>query len=194
LAECLEPLLELLTVRDPKMITLALDAVHGILKFGEKMAEQHCDEIFEGARAVDQIHAVVRAACFKPLLELLTVQDSQIITLALGALHSILRFGEKMAEQHKCPNMSRSRLLELGALEKIERLQYHGSAEVREILTELLGEEGEEGEEAEKLSPRNLRSFLRLASPGTTHLQLRRRFSPLKGRWMLVSAGRPPSE
>lgn len=101
---------------------------------------------FQGS--VEQIHAVVMAGCLEPLLEQLTVSDPKIITVALEALQNIIRAGENVAAQRQCPNMYKIRLVELGASEKIERLQHHECDEVYRKALAIL-EEFFEGEEAD---------------------------------------------
>lgn len=101
---------------------------------------------FQGT--VEQIHAVVVAGCIEPLLEQLSVSDPKIITVALEALQNIIRAGDNVAEQHKCANMYKVRLIELGAAEKIERLQHHEADEVYRKSLNIL-EEFFEGEEAD---------------------------------------------
>lgn len=101
---------------------------------------------FQGT--VEQIHAVVMAGCLEPLLEQLSVSDPKIITVALEALQNIIRAGDNVAELHKCPNMYKVRLIELGAATKIEQLQHHEADEVYRKSLNIL-EEFFEGEEAD---------------------------------------------
>eukprot|EP00756_Hemistasia_phaeocysticola_P021985 Hpha_TRINITY_DN15805_c0_g3::TRINITY_DN15805_c0_g3_i1::g.190162::m.190162 len=101
---------------------------------------------FQGT--IEQIHAVVMAGCLEPLLDQLSVSDPKIITVALEALQNIIRAGENVAASRQCPNMYKIRLVELGASEKIERLQHHECDDVYRKALAIL-EEFFEGEEAD---------------------------------------------
>ena len=102
-----------------------------------------------------QIKFLVSQGCIRPLCDLLTVNDSKIVSIALEGLENILKVGESESKKtgtgthtHNTHNLMATYIAEAEGLTKIEELQQHENNEIYEkcikILDTYFGVEEEE--------------------------------------------------
>jgi len=96
----------------------------------------------------EQIKFLVQQGCIRPLCDLLSVNDTKIVTIALEGLENILKVGDddtKLTGQH---NQMATYIAEAEGLTKIEELQQHSNNDIYEkcikILETYFGVEDEE--------------------------------------------------
>ena len=103
----------------------------------------------------NQIKFLVQQGCIRPLCDLLTVNDSKIVTIALEGLENILKVGEEDAKTSGSHNVMATYIAEAEGLSKIEELQQHSNNDIYEkcikILETYFGVEDEE--EMAQLAP-----------------------------------------
>ena len=96
----------------------------------------------------EQIKFLVQQGCIRPLCDLLTVNDSKIVTIALEALENILKVGEADAKESGTHNQMATLIAEAEGLTKIEDLQAHNNNEIYQksinMLENYFGVEDEE--------------------------------------------------
>jgi HEAT repeat protein len=94
-----------------------------------------------------QIKFLVQQGCIRPLCDLLSVNDSKIVTIALEGLENILKVGEEEAKTTGHNQMA-TYVSEAEGLTKIEELQQHSNNDIYEkcikILETYFGVEDEE--------------------------------------------------
>mmetsp|Transcript_2250 Transcript_2250/g.3524 ORF Transcript_2250/g.3524 Transcript_2250/m.3524 type:complete len:557 (+) Transcript_2250:106-1776(+) len=94
-----------------------------------------------------QIKFLVQQGCIRPLCDLLSVNDSKIVTIALEGLENILKVGEEDAKTTGHNQMA-TYVSEAEGLTKIEELQQHSNNDIYEkcikILETYFGVEDEE--------------------------------------------------
>jgi importin subunit alpha-1 len=79
----------------------------------------------------EQIRYLVTQQCIRPLCDLLTVQDSRIINVALEGIENILKLGEEDKEKSGAELNDFSRLVEeADGMDKLETLQSHANDEI----------------------------------------------------------------
>lgn len=102
-----------------------------------------------------QIKFLVQQGCIRPLCDLLNVNDSKIVTIALEGLENILKVGEEEAKTTGQHNVMATFIAEAEGLTKIEELQQHSNNDIYEkcikILETYFGVEDEE--EMAQLAP-----------------------------------------
>jgi len=95
-----------------------------------------------------QIKFLVKQGCIRPLCDLLTVNDTKIVTIALEGLENILKVGEEDSKVNGGHNMMATFIAEAEGLTKIEELQHHQNNDIYEkcikILETYFGVEDEE--------------------------------------------------
>lgn len=95
----------------------------------------------------NQIKFLVQQGCIRPLCDLLAVNDTKIITIALEGLENILKVGEEDAKTTGINQMA-TFVSEAEGLNKIEELQQHSNNDIYEkcvkILETYFGVEDEE--------------------------------------------------
>jgi len=95
-----------------------------------------------------QIKFLVKQGCIRPLCDLLTVNDTKIVTIALEGLENILKVGEEDSKGNGGHNMMATFIAEAEGLTKIEELQHHQNNDIYEkcikILETYFGVEDEE--------------------------------------------------
>ncbi|KAI2493455.1 importin alpha [Fragilaria crotonensis] len=95
----------------------------------------------------NQIKFLVQQGCIRPLCDLLGVNDTKIITIALEGLENILKVGEEDAKTTGVNQMA-TFISEAEGLNKIEELQQHSNNDIYEkcvkILETYFGVEDEE--------------------------------------------------
>lgn len=95
----------------------------------------------------NQIKFLVQQGCIRPLCDLLGVNDSKIVTIALEGLENILKVGEEDAKTTGVNQMG-TYISEAEGLNKIEELQQHSNNDIYEkcikILETYFGVEDEE--------------------------------------------------
>lgn len=95
-----------------------------------------------------QIKFLVSQGCIRPLCDLLTVNDSKIVSIALEGLENILKVGEAESKETGTHNLMATYIAEAEGLNKIEELQQHENNEIYEkcikILETYFGVEDEE--------------------------------------------------
>eukprot|EP01098_Paradermamoeba_levis_P007322 TRINITY_DN3018_c0_g1_i1.p1 TRINITY_DN3018_c0_g1~~TRINITY_DN3018_c0_g1_i1.p1 ORF type:complete len:555 (-),score=172.84 TRINITY_DN3018_c0_g1_i1:445-2010(-) len=103
----------------------------------------------------DQIRYLVSQGCIKPLCDLLSVQDSRIISVALEGLENILKIGEMDKDTHSGSNIFAQYIEEAEGLEKVERLQKHQNNDIYERSVRMLETYfgAEEDEEDQSIMP-----------------------------------------
>eukprot|EP00544_Gedaniella_sp_CCMP2646_P010922 CAMPEP_0202480152 /NCGR_PEP_ID=MMETSP1361-20130828/253_1 /ASSEMBLY_ACC=CAM_ASM_000849 /TAXON_ID=210615 /ORGANISM="Staurosira complex sp., Strain CCMP2646" /LENGTH=557 /DNA_ID=CAMNT_0049107563 /DNA_START=41 /DNA_END=1714 /DNA_ORIENTATION=- len=96
----------------------------------------------------EQIKFLVQQGCIRPLCDLLTVNDTKIVTIALEGLENILKVGDEEARQTGGHNPMATFVAEAEGLVKIEELQQHSNNDIYEkcikILETYFGVEEEE--------------------------------------------------
>ena len=96
----------------------------------------------------NQIKFLVQQGCIRPLCDLLSVNDSKIVTIALEGLENILKIGEEDAKTTGLHNVMATYIAEAEGLSKIEELQQHSNNDIYEkcikILETYFGVEDEE--------------------------------------------------
>lgn len=102
-----------------------------------------------------QIKFLVQQGCIRPLCDLLNVNDSKIVTIALEGLENILKVGEEESKTTGQHNVMATFIAEAEGLTKIEELQQHSNNDIYEkcikILETYFGVEDEE--EMAQLAP-----------------------------------------
>lgn len=102
-----------------------------------------------------QIKFLVQQGCIRPLCDLLGVNDSKIVSIALEGLENILKVGEEDAKATGQHNPMATYIAEAEGLTKIEELQQHSNNDIYEkcikILETYFGVEDEE--EMAQLAP-----------------------------------------
>jgi len=102
----------------------------------------------------EQIRYLVSQGCIKPLCDLLSAQDSRIISVALEGLENILKVGQTDRD-HTQNNLFATFIEEADGLDKIEKLQKHQNNDIYDrslrILETYFG--GEEEEEDTNITP-----------------------------------------
>ncbi|GMI28187.1 hypothetical protein TeGR_g10133, partial [Tetraparma gracilis] len=79
----------------------------------------------------EQIKYLVHQGCIGPLCDLLKVQDTKIITVALEGLENILKVGDKEMKEKGLPRNEFARYIEEAeGLSKIEDLQHHENDDI----------------------------------------------------------------
>lgn len=119
-----------------------------------------CNAIAGGS--YKQILFLVKQACIKPLCDILTSSDTQLVMICLESLEKILKVGEacdtRHAEGNQCTETNvnpHAQLIEdAEGLEKIESLQSHENSDIYEMAVKILEtywleEEGEDEVEEE---------------------------------------------
>jgi len=105
----------------------------------------------------DQIKFLVSQGCIPPLCDLLTVQDTKIVVVALEGLENILKVGQDEAGFHAGTNPMAHIVHEAEGLEKIEQLQGHENEDVYnkavKILETYFGAEDEDDGVAPAIAP-----------------------------------------
>jgi len=95
-----------------------------------------------------QLKFLVKQGCIRPLCDLLTVNDTKIVTIALEGLENILKVGEEDSKVNGGHNMMATFIAEAEGLTKIEELQHHQNNDIYEkcikILETYFGVEDEE--------------------------------------------------
>merc|ERR1711998_543060 len=87
----------------------------------------------------EQIRYLVTQQCIRPLCDLLTVQDSRIINVALEGIENILKLGEDDKEQTCAETNDFSRLVEeADGMDKLEALQSHQNDEIYQRAVKIL--------------------------------------------------------
>jgi len=97
----------------------------------------------------NQIKFLVAQGCIRPLCDLLTVNDTKIVTIALEGLENILRVGDSDVKSGVAShNQMATFIAEADGLNKIEELQQHNNNDIYEkcikILETYFGVEDEE--------------------------------------------------
>mmetsp|Transcript_912 Transcript_912/g.1384 ORF Transcript_912/g.1384 Transcript_912/m.1384 type:complete len:509 (-) Transcript_912:558-2084(-) len=96
----------------------------------------------------DQIKYLVQQGCIRPLCDLLSVNDTKIVTIALEGLENILKVGDEDAKLTNENNIMATYIAEAEGLTKIEELQQHTNNDIYEkcikILETYFGIEDEE--------------------------------------------------
>ena len=77
-----------------------------------------------------QIKFLVQQGCIRPLCDLLTKSDPEIVTIALKGIENILRVGKEEARALNAPNQMAIYVIEAEGLEKIEDLQQHSNDDI----------------------------------------------------------------
>jgi importin subunit alpha-2 len=85
-----------------------------------------------------QIKYLVSVGCIKPLCDMLTVQDSRIVTITLEGLENILRVGQKDAPNNGGVNPYSLLIEEAYGLSKIEDLQSHENEQIYRLSSKLI--------------------------------------------------------
>ncbi|AAF26125.1 putative importin alpha [Arabidopsis thaliana] len=115
-----------------------------------------CNAIAGGS--YKQIMFLVKQECIKPLCDLLTCSDTQLVMVCLEALKKILKVGEVFSSRHaegiyQCPqtnvNPHAQLIEEAEGLEKIEGLQSHENNDIYETAVKILETYWMEEEEEE---------------------------------------------
>jgi len=86
----------------------------------------------------EQIKFLVQQGCIRPLCDLLSVNDTKIVTIALEGLENILKVGDddtKLTGQH---NQMATYIAEAEGLTKIEELQQHANNDIYEKCIKIL--------------------------------------------------------
>ena len=87
----------------------------------------------------EQIEYLVQRGCIPPLCDLLTVQDNQIVTVALEGLENMLRVGETAMREKGLPeNPCAQHVENAGGLDKIDALQQHEDNSIYEKALKIL--------------------------------------------------------
>ena len=87
----------------------------------------------------EQIEYLVQHGCIPPLCDLLTVQDNQIVTVALEGLENMLRVGETAMREKGLPeNPCAQHVENAGGLDKIDALQQHEDISIYEKALKIL--------------------------------------------------------
>ncbi|KAM3826471.1 importin subunit alpha-8 [Vipera latastei] len=105
---------------------------------------------FTTGGTVQQVVAMIRAGVLKPLLNLLSIKDSNIILVVLDSLANFFRTAEKLGETEKLGLL----VEELEGVEKIEALQTHENNLIYRAALALI-EKYFSGEEVEDIKPEN---------------------------------------
>lgn len=96
----------------------------------------------------DQLKFLVTQGCVRPLCDLLTVNDTKIVSIALEGLENILKVGEAEAKETGSHNLMATFVAEAEGLNKIEELQQHENNDIYDksvkILETYFGVEDEE--------------------------------------------------
>jgi HEAT repeat protein len=86
----------------------------------------------------EQIKFLVQQGCIRPLCDLLTVNDTKIVTIALEGLENILKVGEEDSKATGTHNQMATFIAEAEGLSKIEDLQQHSNNDIYEKCVKIL--------------------------------------------------------
>lgn len=113
----------------------------------------------------EQIKILVQQGCIPPLCELLTVNDSKIVMVALEGLENILKVGDTESKASGQPNVMAIVINEAEGLTKIENLQQHENEDIYtkavKILEQYFGVEEEDSTIAPVANQQQVRHWCR---------------------------------
>ena len=122
-AKIIKPLDELLQNSELDTQKEAAWAISNAIKFGSHT----------------QIKHLVSCGCVKPLCDLLTCQDPQIVTICLKGLENILKVGEPQKDLAGSDVVNPYvQMIEDEGFEQLEQLQIHNDTDIQERATKLL--------------------------------------------------------
>ncbi|KAK7337679.1 hypothetical protein VNO77_18264 [Canavalia gladiata] len=88
----------------------------------------------------EQIKFLANQGCIKPLCDLLSCSDPNVVTVCLEGLHSIMMVGEVDKEKglQDGVNIFAQEVNDCGGADKIENLQYHDKNEISELAMKIV--------------------------------------------------------
>jgi len=119
-------------VIDANIIPKLIDILqNGEFKIKKEAAWAISNATLSGIKQPDQIRYLVECGCIKPLCDLLTCGDNNIINISLDALDNILKVGDLDARENPDnQNLMALQIEECGGIEKIDDLQGHENDEI----------------------------------------------------------------
>lgn len=136
----------------PKLIEILQN---GEFKIKKEAAWAISNATLSGLKEPNQIRYLVEQGCIKPLCDLLTCGDNNIINISLDALDNILKVGElDAANNPDNVNLMAVQIEECGGIDKINDLQGHENDEIYKKAYNIIDLYFSDGdEEAANLAP-----------------------------------------